>query len=130
MEAYDYEYRVSTEVITAVEVSGGQSDPDNPVSVVFTINGRSYTVSNVYYPAGDSQLAWVRWTTPSEPCEMMIGVRVNGGGSVADTSIHDLLFNRAVVEIRVGDGHKQAAEHLIICFAEGFDVQLSFDYNF
>jgi len=88
VEAYDYEYRVSTEVITAVEVSGGQSDPDNPVSVVFTINGRSYTVSNVYYPAGDSQLAWVRWTTPSEPCEMMIGVRVNGGGSVADTSIH------------------------------------------
>ena len=88
VEAYDYEYRVNTEVITAVNVSGGQSDPDNPVSVVFTISGRSYTVSNVYYPAGDSQLAWVRWTTPSEPCEMTINVRVNGGGSVADTSIH------------------------------------------
>ncbi len=28
---YDYEYRVNTEVITSVEVRGGQSDPDNPV---------------------------------------------------------------------------------------------------
>lgn len=28
---YDYEYRTNTEVITAVEVSGGQSDPDHPV---------------------------------------------------------------------------------------------------
>ena len=53
---YDYEYRVNTEVITSVEVRGGQSDPDNPVSVRFNIQGRTYTVSNVYYPDGDSQL--------------------------------------------------------------------------
>ena len=31
---FDYEYRVDTDVITSVEVSGGQSDPDNPVSKV------------------------------------------------------------------------------------------------
>lgn len=53
---FDYEYRVDTDVITAVEVSGGQSDPDNPVSVQFIIEGRTYTVSNVYYPDGDSSL--------------------------------------------------------------------------
>ena len=47
---YDYEYRVNTEVITSVEVRGGQSDPDNPVSVRFNIQGRTYTVSNVYFP--------------------------------------------------------------------------------
>ena len=35
---YDYEYRVNTEVITAVDVSGGQSDPDNPARVTFTID--------------------------------------------------------------------------------------------
>ena len=64
---YDYEYRVNTEVITSVEVRGGQSDPDNPVSVRFSIQGRTYTVGNVYYPDGDSQLAWVRWRTPAEP---------------------------------------------------------------
>ena len=30
IDAYDYEYRVNTDVITAVRVSGGQSDPDRP----------------------------------------------------------------------------------------------------
>ena len=82
---YDYEYRVNTEVITSVEVRGGQSDPDNPVSVRFNIQGRTYTVSNVYYPDGDSQLAWVRWRTPAEPCVITISVSVYGGGSAQGT---------------------------------------------
>ena len=80
ISSYDYEYRTNTEVITAVEVSGGQSDPDHPVSVVFHINGRAYTVDNVYYPEGDSQLAWVRWTTPEEEQTMEITVEVKGEG--------------------------------------------------
>lgn len=50
ISTYDYEYRTNTEVITAVEVSGGQSDPDDPVTVRFHIDGTTYTVSNVYYP--------------------------------------------------------------------------------
>lgn len=79
---FDYEYRTNTEVITAVEVKGGQSDPDDPVSVTFTVDGRSYRVDNVYYPEGDSQLAWIRWTTPEEPQAMKITVRVHGGGHV------------------------------------------------
>ncbi len=82
---YDYEYRVDTDVITSVEVSGGQSDPDNPVTVQFVIEGRTYTVSNVYYPDGDSQLVWVKWHTPSEPCTCTIRVRVQGGGSAQST---------------------------------------------
>ena len=69
-------------MITAVEVKGGQSDPDDPVSVTFTVDGRSYRVDNVYYPDGDSQLAWIRWTTPEEPQAMKITVRVHGGGHV------------------------------------------------
>ena len=80
ISSYDYEYRTNTEVITAVEVSGGQSDPDHPVSVIFHINGRAYTVDNVYYPEGDSQLAWVRWTTPEEEQTMEITVEVKGEG--------------------------------------------------
>ena len=79
---FDYEYRTNTEVITAVEVKGGQSDPDDPVSVTFTVGGRSYRVNNVYYPEGDSQLAWIRWTTPEEPQTMTITIRVHGGGRV------------------------------------------------
>lgn len=87
ISTYDYEYRTNTEVITAVEVSGGQSDPDNPVTVRFHIDGSTYTVSNVYYPDGDSQLAWVRWTTPNEPQDMTIDVDVSGPGS-AQATIH------------------------------------------
>lgn len=88
---FDYEYRVNTEVITSVEVRGGQSDPDNPVSVRFNIQGRTYTVSNVYYPAGDSQLAWVRWRTPAEPCVITISVSVSGSGSAQGTIICNIV---------------------------------------
>jgi hypothetical protein len=97
VSTYDYEYRVNTEVITAVTVSGGQSDPDHPVSVSFNIMGTTYMVGNVFYPSGDSQLAWVRWTTPSTPQVVSIPVTVNGGGSASDglitVSIVDLSGN-------------------------------------
>lgn len=83
----DYEYRVNTEVITSVMVRGGQSDPDNPVTVRFTIGGRTYTVSGVYYPDGDSQLVWVRWTTPATPQTMTIHVSVSGSGSASQGTI-------------------------------------------
>ncbi len=82
---FDYEYRVDTDVITSIEVSGGQSDPDNPVSVQFLIQGTTYTVENVYYPEGDSQLAWVKWHTPAEPCTCVIQVCVIGGGQTQST---------------------------------------------
>ena len=100
---YDYEYRVNTEVITSVEVRGGQSDPDDPVSVRFNIQGRTYTVSNVYYPDGDSQLAWVRWRTPAEPCVITISVSVSGGGSAQGTitcNIVDLVAAADLAETR------------------------------
>ena len=83
----DYEYRVNTEVITSVTVRGGQADPDHPVTVRFTIGGQTYTVSNVYYPEGDSQLVWVRWRTPSTPQNMTIHVLVSGGGSASQSTI-------------------------------------------
>lgn len=87
MGAFDYEYRTDTEVITAVTVKGGQSDPDHPISVNFNILGQNYTVDNVYYPEGESQLAWIRWTTPTEPQKITISVQVHGGGSVNKGSI-------------------------------------------
>lgn len=83
-----YTYRVNTEVITPVTVSGGQSDPDHPVTVQFTIGGRTYSVGNVYYPQGDSQLAWVRWTTPSTPQTMTIHVTASGAGSTSNGTIN------------------------------------------
>ena len=75
-------------MITAVEVSGGQSDPDHPVSVTFSVGGRSYEVGEVYYPSGDSQLAWIRWTTPEQPQTMTMTVRVRGGGGTSKGTLH------------------------------------------
>lgn len=83
----DYEYRVDTDVITAVTVSGGQADPDRPVEVKFLINGTSYTVNNVYYPSGASQLVWVKWHTPSTPQMVDITVTVRGGGTPGRNSL-------------------------------------------
>lgn len=96
VNSHNYTYRVDTDVITSVEVSGGQSDPDNPVTVRFTIGGQTYTVGEVYYPNGDSQLAWVKWHTPSMPCTVTISVSVSGGGhsqSTITASIVDLAGN-------------------------------------
>lgn len=88
ISAYDYEYRVNTEVITAVRVSGGQSDPDNPTRVSFNVGGTTYNVGNVYYPSGDSQLAWIKWKTPATEQTMTIHVTVSGPGSTAKTTIN------------------------------------------
>ena len=88
VDAYDYEYRVNTQVITAVRVSGGQSDPDRPTRVSFNIGGNTYNVGNIYYPSGDSQLAWVKWTTPSAEQDMVLHVSVSGPGSTAKTAIN------------------------------------------
>lgn len=81
----DYIYRCNTEVITAVTVStkGRQRTPDNPVNVSFRINGRTYTHSDIYLPEYDSQLAWVKWITPKEPCTITITVSSN---ATVDTS--------------------------------------------
>lgn len=88
IDAYDYEYRVNTDVITAVRVSGGQSDPDRPTRVSFNIGGQTYSVGNVYYPDGDSQLAWVKWKTPDTEQSMTIQVTVSGPGSTAKTTLN------------------------------------------
>ena len=85
--AADYEYRVDTDVVTAVTISGGQSDPDHPVSVTFRILGRNYTVNNVYYPEDGQQVVWVKWHTPSTEQHITINVSVSGGGSASKGTI-------------------------------------------
>lgn len=93
VSAYDYEYRVDTEVVTAVTVSGGQSDPDNPARVSFTIAGTTYNVGNVFYPSGDSQLAWVKWHTPAKAQSMEIQVSVSGLGNTSKSTIHVIIVD-------------------------------------
>lgn len=77
---YDYEYRVDTDVITPVTLyAGSEINPDGPATVTFTIKGSTYRMSNIVIPEGDSQLAWVKWHTPSEPQDITITVRTNRG---------------------------------------------------
>lgn len=77
---YDYEYRVDTDVITPVTLyAGSEINPDDPATVTFTIKGSTYRMNNIVIPEGDSQLAWVKWHTPSEPQDIIITVRTNRG---------------------------------------------------
>ena len=84
---YDYEYRVDTDVITPVTLyAGSEINPDGPATVTFTIKGSTYRMSNIVIPEGDSQLAWVKWHTPSEPQDITITVRTNRG-TLSQTTI-------------------------------------------
>lgn len=75
--APDSEYRVDTDVITAVTLyTDTDLTPDNPASVTFHILGTAYQVNNIVVPAGDSQIVWVKWHTPSTPQDVTITVSV------------------------------------------------------
>lgn len=86
LEAPDVEYRVDTDVITAVTLHARRDlTPDNPASVTFSILSHSYRVDNVVIPGGDSQVVWVKWHTPMEPQNIQIRVTVRGASTAQDT---------------------------------------------
>lgn len=71
-------YRCDTDVITAVTLTtGSEKTPEKPAYARFSINGTTYTHSDIYIPEGDSQLAWVKWRTPKEPETVTITVTSN-----------------------------------------------------
>src|SRR5699024_6859497 len=88
VSAYDYEYRINTEVITSGMISGGPSDSGRATRVCFMIDGSTYHVGNISYLDGDSQLAWVKWTTPETEQDMVIDVVVSGPGSTVCSTIN------------------------------------------
>lgn len=74
-----YEYRTDTDVITSITVTTDKRrTQDNPVSVNFKVDGKSYTVNDIYIPEGESQLVWFKWHTPKTPQTMNINVSVSG----------------------------------------------------
>lgn len=85
--ASDYEYRVDTDVYTSITVTGGEHTPDNPVTVRFYIKNKVYTVGNIVYPKGASQLVWCKWHTPNTEQTVNIKVTVTGGVSASKTNI-------------------------------------------
>ena len=94
IEAPDVEYRVNTDVITAITLrTDTDLTPDNPASVTFHILGNTYQVNNVVIPAGDSQVVWVKWHTPSTPQTVQITASVSGAYA-AQTS-----FSATIVDL-------------------------------
>lgn len=88
IEAPDVEYRVDTDVITSVTLRTDQDlTPDNPASVTFHILGTTYRVNDIVIPAGDSQVVWVKWHTPSTPQTVTITVSVSGAYTAQDTFV-------------------------------------------
>jgi hypothetical protein len=86
IEAPDVEYRVNTDVITAITLrTDGDLTPDNPATVIFHIMGTDYRVQNIVIPGGDSQVVWVKWHTPSTPQTIPITVSVSGAYTAKDT---------------------------------------------
>lgn len=83
----DYEYRVDTDVYTSITVTGGEHTPKNPVTVRFYIKNKVYTVGNIVYPKGASQLVWCKWHTPNTEQTVNIRVTVTGGASASKTNI-------------------------------------------
>ena len=71
-------YRTDTEVITAVTLSArSEKTPDNPAYARFSVNGKTYSHTDIYIPEDGSQLAWVKWRTPKEPGLITITVASN-----------------------------------------------------
>ncbi len=94
IEAPDVEYRVDTDVITAIKLETKERlTPDNPATVVFHILGTDYRVENVVAPANESQLVWVKWHTPSEPQDFTITVTVDEGFTAKD------IFTAKIVDL-------------------------------
>ncbi len=61
--------------------------------MTFNIEGVYYNVGNIYYPEDDSQIVWVKWTTPSEQQEMVINVSSN------NTTISQRTINVNIVDL-------------------------------
>lgn len=92
IEIPDVEYRVNTDVITAVTLrSDTDLTPDNPATATFHILGTTYRVNDVVIPAGDSQVIWVKWHTPSTPQTITITVSASGAYTAQDTFVAEIV---------------------------------------
>lgn len=71
-------YRCGTEVITSVLLSTNEDkDPDNPAYATFKIGETEHSHKDIYIPKKESQLAWIKWRTPEQPCTIKITVESN-----------------------------------------------------
>ncbi len=77
--AWDYEFHCDTDVIISFPIySSGEINPDDNAYVTLSVGGTNYH-KNFICPAGGVQTIWVRWHTPSTPCELT--ATATGAGS-------------------------------------------------
>lgn len=84
-------FRINTDVILSFRIAASREvNPDNPVRVTFYVDGVNVgSMSGIVMPSGGSQLAWLKWRTPSVPKTAKITASISGGGGKAyfvDTS--------------------------------------------
>lgn len=78
--AYDLEYRVDTDVITAVSLyAGSEINNRSKATVTFRMDGSTHKMTDVVIPEGGSQLVWVKWHTPPTPQDITITISSNKG---------------------------------------------------
>lgn len=96
----DYEYRVDTDVITSVIVhANSRITNDNKAYVTFNVNGQSVT-KEVVIPAGDSQLVWIKWHTPTVPQNVNISINISGNSSAyMDSGGRTMTLDARVVDL-------------------------------
>jgi len=74
----EIQYRVDTDVIVSVSLTtGNEKTPEDPAYATFSINGSTYSHTDIYIPGGSSQLAWVKWRTPPTPGTVTITITSN-----------------------------------------------------
>lgn len=89
-----YAYRTDTDVITSIKVNADKEyNPDNPLTAKFKIDGNNYVVEDIVIPENESQLVWVKWHTPTEPCEVQIKVTIGGRTRTATAVIEKIVDN-------------------------------------
>ncbi len=76
----DVEYRVDTEVITAVTLNTiDEINPDETATVTFNIDGVEKTMKGIVIPQNDSQVVWTKWRTPQTEQQVTITIETDNG---------------------------------------------------
>ncbi|MCL2189148.1 MAG: hypothetical protein FWC16_09540 [Defluviitaleaceae bacterium] len=92
--SFEREYRINTEVITAVTLSTvDEINPHASATVTFYVLGRTYTMSNIVIPEDSSQVVWFRWTTP--PTEQNVTITI----STCTGYLSDEQINARIVDL-------------------------------
>ena len=101
LDVSNYEYRIDTDVVSAITINAGQNiTPKSPAKVTFNIRGNNYTVNDIVIPEGESQVVWVKWHTPLTPQKVQITAKVSGNGLAFGNGTNSKIFTANIVDLK------------------------------